>query len=146
VSIKATALQVTFLSPYQYFVSPKPTSSQQPNVNEMSNESLVQSVDTDDGVEDQCAKREENRKRVYRLLNPTSMSAEQNKRVKGYPSEGWQDEGCIGRWDGFRALWGTYKIVPEQDHALEFLTYVPENIGRGPSPLLISWHGGGFVS
>jgi len=112
----------------------------------MSSESLVQNVDTDDPVDERLAKREKNRKGLHQLLNPAAMSAEQNKTIKNYPTTGWQDGTCTGRWDGFQAIWGTYKLVPEQDHALRFLTYVPNEVGSEPSPLLISWHGGGFVS
>jgi hypothetical protein len=89
--------------------------------------------------------RESNRKNLHRLLNPALLSAEQNKGVKNYPMSGWQDEGSTGRWDGFRALWGTYKVVHDQDHSLAFVAYVPENISEESCPLLISWHGGGFV-
>jgi poly(3-hydroxybutyrate) depolymerase len=74
------------------------------------------------------------------------MTAAQNKRIKDYPKSGWQDESSIGRWTGFRTFCGTYKVIPGEDHALKFLTYVPERMTNEPCPLLISWHGGGFVS
>jgi hypothetical protein len=100
--------------------------------------------ENEDAVTNRVRTREENRRRLHEVLNPAFMSAEQNKDIVNYPAKGWQDEGCTGRWDGFKALWGTYKSV--SDHELKFLTYVPVDIGKPSCPLLISWHGGGFVS
>ncbi|KAF2686024.1 alpha/beta-hydrolase [Lentithecium fluviatile CBS 122367] len=105
-----------------------------------------QSTIEDVATEARMAKREEIREKLRHLLNPPSMSAEKHKDVQGYPSKGWQEEGCVGRWQGFQALWGTYKIVSEQQHELRFLTYIPEDVGKENCPLLISWHGGGFFT
>jgi predicted peptidase len=105
---------------------------------------MTQGGQYEDAVTEQVQKREENRRRLHEVLNPASMSAEQNKDVPNYPAKGWQDEGCTGRWDGFKALWGTYKTG--SDHELKFLTYVPVDVRKERCPLLISWHGGGFVS
>jgi hypothetical protein len=112
----------------------------------MSNKSSTHGVNNVDDIEDSRVKREDNRKRLSRLLNPVSMSAEQNEGVRNYPTSGWQDEGSTGRWNGFRVCWGTYKVISDQDHALRFLTYLPESVADESCPLLISWHGGGFVS
>jgi predicted peptidase len=105
---------------------------------------MTQERENEATTTDRIRKREENRRRLHEVLNPAFMSAEQNKDIPNYPAKGWQDEGCIGRWDGFKALWGTYKTV--SDHELKFLTYVPVDIRKERRPLLISWHGGGFVS